>query len=643
MTRPPATRASTRKTGLFARLAGDRSGNTIAIVAGAIAPMLALIGGGVDMGRSYLAEARLQQACDAGVLAARKRLGGSAVVDGIIPADVTTTGNRFFDVNFKAGAYGTENRSFAMTLEDDYAISGAATVDVPTTIMHLFGNEVVALEVDCEARLNFSNTDVMMVLDTTGSMNETNPGDSGSRIAMLREVVKDFHAQLEAAKSAGTRIRYGFVPYATNVNVGWLLKSGWMVDEWTYSGRVAKETGATETWPTYDWTYTNITGTSANIVAYNAAVCPASTTNWVTTNVVDLDANGSQSGHTAVNGTSYWCTPGDSNMVIVNGTTYTNYEYDWTRTYTGTATHEVYFWQYKPIDVDVSSLKGATDNDAMVGGSIGVRMAGYPSPTPDMLTAWFDGCIEERDTYEITDYDNVDFARALDLDLDLVPDPGDPATQWRPMLHEFSFERSLWWDGSGTFTKHPVTTRDDYLMAGWANLSACPSPAQKLEEMDSAALAAYVDGLEVGGNTYHDIGMIWGGRLISSTGLFASENADIDGKATSRHLIFLTDGQTAPRDTSYGTYGIEPLDERRWTQSSTQTLTQVVEGRFAVACNEVKKRNVTVWVVGFGTTMSDLMKTCAGDGHWFQADNATQLSETFSKIAKAMGELRISK
>ena len=73
------------------------------------------------------------------------------------------------------------------------------------------------------------------------------------------------------------------------------------------------------------------------------------------------------------------------------------------------------------------------------------------------------------------------------------------------------------------------------------------------------------------------------------------------------------------------------------------SLNQVVEKRFGVACNEVKKRNITVWVIGFGTTMSSLMKDCAGAGRWFQADNATQLTAAFGKIAASMGDLRISK
>ncbi len=137
--------------------------------------------------------------------------------------------------------------------------------------------------------------------------------------------------------------------------------------------------------------------------------------------------------------------------------------------------------------------------------------------------------------------------------------------------------------------------------------------------------------------------MIWGGRLISKTGLFATENADLAGRPTSRHLIFLTDGQTEAYDIAYGAYGVEPLDQRRWSPASTLSLNETVEKRFGVACAEVKKRNVTVWVIGFGTNVSNLMKQCAGNGRWFKADDADELTSIFDKIAAAMGDLRISK
>jgi Putative Flp pilus-assembly TadE/G-like len=634
--------AKTHHLPLLRRLAQDRSGNTLALIAASLLPILAMVGGGVDMGRSYLSNARLQQACDAGVLAARKKLGSAVVVTGEVPAGAADVGVKFFNLNFRDGAYGTRDRDFQMTLEDDYSISGTATVAVPVTVMGVFGFSQVDLKVDCQAKLNFSNTDVMMVLDTTGSMAWTNPSDAVPRIDVLRSVVKTFHGQLEGAKKPGTRMRYGFVPYSTNVNVGFQLKSDWVVDDWEYHGRENKDTGATRKYDVYDNQYTYISGSSTAITSYTAATCPASTATWTSLSS-STDADGTQRGRNLVHGTSFSCNIGsDGTNLIISGTVYDNYVYDWSSKKTGEEIRPVYNWFYKKMPFDVTFVKGATGSDPLVAGSIDVLMDGYPSPTPLNLAAWFRGCIEERDTYEIDDYSNVDFSRALDLDLDLVPTPGNPATQWRPMINELSFEPEVWWDGTGTF-KTPSNSENHYLMAQWGGFSACPSPAHKLDEMTPTEVSDYVDSLVPAGSTYHDIGMIWGGRFLSPTGIFADENADLPGKPTSRHLIFLTDGETAPLDISYGTYGIEPLDERRWSQKSAETLTEVVEQRFGVACNEVKKRNITVWVIGFGTSLNPIMTECAGPGHFFEAADSAQLNSVFSKIAASIGELRISK
>ena len=219
------------------RLAADTAGNTIMLIAAALLPIMAMIGGGIDMGRNYLAESRLQQACDAGVLAARKALGSATTVDAATEVKMANAGARFFNTNFRTGAYGSENRQFAMVLNQDLSIDGTANVDMPTTIMQMFGFDETAIAVNCTAELNIANTDVMMALDVTGSMNETLEGDSIPKIAALKAVVKSFHAQLEANKVAGMRTRYGFVPYSTNVNVGGLLEDDWVAREWTYQSR----------------------------------------------------------------------------------------------------------------------------------------------------------------------------------------------------------------------------------------------------------------------------------------------------------------------------------------------------------------------------------------------------------------------
>ena len=628
------------------QLARDTSGNTLAMIAAAVVPLLAMVGGGVDMGRSYLAQSRLQQACDAGVLGARKKLGSDLIVSGELPEEVAAVGSRFFNVNFGDGAYGTRNRAFELTLEADNSISGTASVDVPTTIMNLFGYDNLALAVNCQAKLNFSNTDIMFVLDTTGSMLEVNPGDSSPRMDVLRDTVKSFHAQMESSKATGTRIRYGFLPYASNVNVGGLLKSDWVVDSWTYQSRRPKPLPDV-TYSFYNVSYEHLGGDTTPIAQYVSPTCPASTytVSYSGTTVV------SNSPHTyyytsTENGTNYWCTASDGKY-IVNGVTYNNLIYKATWTYAYDKTVKQYTYTYMPITHDVSVVKGASGDELVHAAPIesGTMAPNYDGvPTP--YEVWPNGCIEERDTYEIDDYDNVDLTRALDLDIDLVPVAGQPATQWRPQYPDLVWARAMWWDGTGAFSPDPVDQVNNYLNPSWASYAVCPTPARKLAELDAATVSAYVDGLTVGGSTYHDIGMIWGGRLLSGSGIFAGDNVDEPGKPTARHMIFLTDGETQAMDVTYGPYGVEPLDRRRWDPANPKlglSLTGVVERRFAAACKEVKKKNITVWVIGFGTSLNPIMTECAGPGRSFEAANASELSEVFSKIAESLGDLRISK
>ena len=617
---------------LIRRLGRSEAGNVVMIIAASLFPLLVLIGSGIDMGRGYLAQSRLQQACDSGTLAARKRLGTSVAVGGAIPVAAADAGQRFFNLNFRNGAYGTEDRDFDMVLEANYSVSGVAEATVPTTVMGAFGFDEITISATCVAQLNMPNTDIMMVLDTTGSMLQTNSGDTVSRMDAMRETVINFHAQMEASRSVGTRIRFGFVPYSTNVNVGGLLQSDWLVDEWGYNFREVHATGGTHEEDVYEYDYPYISGTwgSWSTPTYGGS-CPASTVTY-TYGTPYGDGDGWTVTEVHADGISYSCTEQDGGVFSVMSAIVDDYRYLSKTRPNGTRTVTEAEWRYDNFDVDLSFLATTNFTTYPIGGN---------PAAPSDVNAYYRGCIEERDTYEINDYTNVDLNRALDLDIDRVPDPSDPDTQWRPMLNELSFIREVRSNGNGPFTPGPANSPEDFVNAWWWGYGACPAAAQRLQEMTTSQVETYVNGLTAQGNTYHDIGMIWGGRLLSPTGLFAADNADLDGSTTSRHMIFLTDGETAPLDISYGAYGIEPLDRRRWRPTSSETLTQVVENRFSFACQEVKNRNIQVWVISFGTDANPVMEACAGTGHYFVADNAAELQSTFSDIARRMGELRM--
>ena len=61
------------ETSFMRELARNTAGTTLALMAAFLIPLSALAGSAVDVSRSYLAKVRLQQACDAGVLAGRAR------------------------------------------------------------------------------------------------------------------------------------------------------------------------------------------------------------------------------------------------------------------------------------------------------------------------------------------------------------------------------------------------------------------------------------------------------------------------------------------------------------------------------------------------------------------------------------------
>jgi Flp pilus assembly protein TadG len=230
--------------GILNRLKSDASGNMLALMAVAVFPLSAMVGGAVDMTRLYMAQTRLQQACDAGALATRRAMGAGTALTSAHQDE----GAKFFSYNFPNGAFGSTNVSatYAQASGTEVKVTGSASATMPATIMRIFGYRDFPLEATCQSTLSVPNTDVMFVLDNSGSMNQIPAGDTVSKIAGLRQGVKDFYKELGPGSTNGIgRIRYGFVPYAGNVNTGQVIKTAnpaWLAggtagDTWSYQTR----------------------------------------------------------------------------------------------------------------------------------------------------------------------------------------------------------------------------------------------------------------------------------------------------------------------------------------------------------------------------------------------------------------------
>ncbi len=669
-------------------LRSNTAGNTLAMAGMAMFPLAAMIGGGVDVSRIYLVQTRLQQACDAGALAGRRQMGGGTWTANSNAAN--TAAENMFKANFDTDAFGSYDGTSSFS-ENAGTVTGVASVKVDMAVMQMFGFGTKNVSVECDASMSIPNTDVMFVLDTTGSMNCPDTGStycsnngnreaSNARIRGLRSAVKCFYETLAkrdsdedcgstpASGSENTaHLRFGFVPYSTNVNVGKLLPNDYIADNWTYQSREAISTvenvvvdytpGTPYLYGSnyyYDGGWSSRSTIETHYDVRNSSACSA-------LQPADYD---DMSGSEGSRYDEYSWTSGGQQItrwyVDVRGT-----RYDYSRSYSSSRDRcqiklrtrdiveqreyrqvntPVYeqqqvfsHYDYKPVTFDVSALKagGSNWNDSL---DLPVGNEGL-----DTGVAW-DGCIEERQTVRTSNFSPIPTA-AYDLNIDLVPTTGNPATQWGPLLDEAVWGR---YNSYGSRTTSTVSTS--------SNLSrnysyTCANEARKLQRWDTPSdFDSYLDNLDAIGSTYHDIGLIWGARLLSPTGIFASENAASDtGGAIDRHLIFMTDGDTVTSSSQYTSYGVEWYDRRRTSASSspsTNDLTTQVNSRFLAMCSAIKNKNITLWVVSFGNGVSagsiTNLQNCATSGKFYNASNSSELLENFRSIANDISQLRLT-
>lgn len=669
-------------------LRSNTAGNTLAMAGMALFPLAAMIGGGVDVSRIYLVQTRLQQACDAGALAGRRQMaGGSWTANGNAG---NTAANNMFKANFDTDAYGSYEGTSAFT-ENAGTVSGVATVKLDMAVMQMFGFGTRSVSVECDASMSIPNTDVMFVLDTTGSMNCPDTGDSfcsnngnreasNARIRGLRSAVKCFYETLAkrnseencgSTPSAGSEntahLRFGFVPYSTNVNVGKLLPNDFLADDWTYQSRVARteledvvvdfeageaflyRSSSDVDWGRFtdDQYHSNIrrrrdcrdlVPNPTSSMSGNES-SPKNERSWMS------DGNRITSWETDEPGTSLEYDFNYSGRSDVCTITKRTGELTVTREYRRVDSpvfeQQLVFdrWDYEPVTFDVSPLKngGASWNNGL---DLPLGNQGL-----DTNIRW-DGCIEERKTVKTNNFNPIP-SGAFDLDIDLVPTTGNPDTQWGPLL-----DGAVWGRYSGGWTGNRTTNRvstPDELNRNYSY--TCANEARKLQRWDTPSdFDNYLNRLDAIGSTYHDIGLIWGARFLSPTGIFASENAATStGGAIDRHLIFMTDGDTVTSSSQYTSYGVEWYDRRRTSSSSppsTGDLDTQVNSRFLAMCGAIKNQNITLWVVSFGNGVSSSsitnLQNCATSGKFYNASNSAQLLENFRSIANDISQLRLT-
>jgi len=641
--------------GFLSALARDTRANTLAMMAMFLIPLSGLVGSAVDMSRLYVVKARLQQACDAGALAGRKAM--TSTTSTLDDAAIAQA-NSFFGNNFKrdvtsAGTKGFMNTTlvtFVPTKTSDSQVAATASAAVPMTITQMFGINSTTVSVVCQARYDVADTDIMFVLDTTGSMacspsgadtcgtgiyTYTRPSSGGvtgyagttaaatkeltsggtnvSRIEALRQAVLNFYDTFAASADPSTNVRYGFVTYSSVVNAGqaildksssYLVGANGKTDTAKYQSR--------HVYADYVSSYTETANnkTQANCTA--AVVrSPAPALTYTT------------SAGTATNTYDEWVKATNnynSNKVC--------------KTRVDTLIPQ---WEYMQLPFDVSSLiSGSTITD--------------PTKVRGQTTSWI-GCVETTvDTPGQTTFTTASLPS--ELNPDLIP---SGSTRWWPHLQDLEYARNNLNSAATDYSNGDDTTNDrNYGVDPTVSDSTlrdngyvtCGKPVKRLGVMARTDVYNYVYATDFvpEGGTYHDTGMIWGTRLISPAGPWASDTAAWPNRNTpNRVIIFLTDGVMAPNTGIYGMYGVEKFDARVAGSTSTD-LTTLHNNRFLAECAAAKARNIDVWTVSIAASANAQLTACASStSQALATTDGNGLSTAFASIAKRLAMLRITK
>jgi Flp pilus assembly protein TadG len=207
----------------------DTAGAVMPLMAVSIIGLVGMTGAAVDTGRAQLVQSKLSSALDAAGLAA-----GSNINTQDVQAEV----QKYFDANFPNEYLGAEVTELtAVVNEDNTVISLSAEAVVPVRIMQVMGFDTLTVNATSEITRQTKGLEVVLVLDTTGSM-----CSPCSKIDALKDASHDLIGILYGDEEAPEDLYVGIVPFSQNVNIG----TG-------YTAWLDAAYGATKNWKGIAW------------------------------------------------------------------------------------------------------------------------------------------------------------------------------------------------------------------------------------------------------------------------------------------------------------------------------------------------------------------------------------------------------
>nr|WP_280742276.1 Tad domain-containing protein [Sphingomonas jejuensis] len=608
------------------------------MVAGMI-PVLAGVGGAIDLSRIYLIRSQMQAGVDAAALAGARAFGDTTNGAGGRNTQVQV----YFEENFSDGYLGAPEIVPVPQFSTNSGINVTrvtASVELPMLFMQIFGIGEKNIEVVAQAELQPKPLEVMVVLDDTGSMNTRDVG-GGTRMDALKNAMYSFINILHQGSSNRSELALGFVTYTVTTNVGQQLRDAGVairdVDGFT---NVASYTGGSNAW-------------DKNPLGWKGCVMNDDTINDLNANPADVE-NDYRRGAWDVNRSL----PGDAD----GHPPVTPYLYPPHSPRRGPT--------YDKNKVMTSDYSGAYETAARVADNYG----GSGNNNFYLLSPGGDMAIGQRlansPAYrdEFYHYYIGLNANSSNINDDVITTPsgeyynpstgGSHGTHWVVNYSRVPFitNTSHWRQPNAKYGFTTLNGRSDTngLSRTGYNLNMptpnwqCPEPAMTVQYgRNKSVYDDYIRyhnmPLEPASGTLHHIGMLWGYRMLTRDDKFVRNNP-IENQTPLRALVFMTDGQSSTgesvdannREFWMGAYGSRR--HKRLTANGP-TTTQIMR-RFGKVCQAAKNDGIVVYIVSLKAAVSEF-STCAGP-RYYQTEDAAAIRSAFDQIAVDLVDLHLT-
>lgn len=564
-----------KKFGLFVKC----EAGAIAVYAAITMPILVgAVGMSIDLAQVYLVRERLSRALDAAALAAA----GSGLET---EAEMQARVDAFMEKNYPEEAIGTAYNIDVELNGDDVTVSASA--DYTTSFIRILGISNITVDSSTNVRKQVKGVEAVLVLDNTGSMDYTPPGESMTNMAALKSATESFVDIMFTKAQDPEDVRIGLVPFANSVRIG-LYGRGQVPDPTTgvqksgsagiYNG------GATFVTLPSGMTYTTSQSTTTKNKWYGC--------------VVEHNANNYDSAAVTTNNTS---TTGNRGQI-------------WT---VGTTNYAGHGW---------NPASGSNDP--------------YPQDVEDSYTG----------PWDIYNFGTVTKGSCVQSHCSEYHCDQWHCNSFRANGSCRTYSNTVCDQRSTTVCEVTTCDQYAYsFTTGSTPNSGCPHANVLPLTSNQSDIEAVINTMQPAGNTQGNAGMIWGYRMISPEEPF-TEGSAWDSQYWNKAVIMMTDGDNTMDGTySYlwatAKHNIYASAEDLPSGSTVKTM----DDRVLDVCEALEDADVLVYTIIFKSEneVSDetkrVYRECAtDDSMYFYAPTQDALVDTFEHIARELSNLHIT-